>query len=353
MFGDGLAFMNPQINIALLGCGAITELFYTPAILSIRDAERLCVSCLLDPEPTRLAALEAHFPNAIGVRHLQHIPFADIDLAVVASPQRFHSEQVITLLEAGVNVLCEKPLSSTLQEAKRMVASAESNQRILAVGLFRRFWPLTVFLQDLVCGMDLGRPLRFSWIEGGVFDWPAASPSFFQKESSSGGVFADLGAHVLDLLLHWFGPVASFEYRDDSMGGLENNAVISIRFDNGVSGLVRLSRDTPIPTAASIEFEHGTVSFEPGCVGELTLQLKHSKLATKALLKPALSYPQCFTAQIRNVCNAIRGNEPLLVPAREALPSMALISQCYASRGLLEQPWFSLEERNSAHSLAC
>ena len=114
---------------------------------------------------------------------------------------------------------------------------------------------------------------------------------------------------------------------------------------------MRLSRDTPIPNAASIEFEQGIVTFQPGSVGELTLQLKHSHLATKALLHPALSYPQCFTAQIRNVCRAIRGEETLLAPARAALPSMALIDQCYASRGLLEQPWFTPEERTAAQSL--
>jgi predicted dehydrogenase len=346
-----IAAAPADIQTALIGCGAISELFYARALPALIEQERLHVCCLVDPDRSRLAVLGNAFPSAQKHQQLIQIPLSGLDLAVVASPQRFHAEQVIELLRAGLHVLCEKPLSSTLEEAEAMVAVAEDCRRLLAVGLFRRFWPLTEFVQDLVCGMDLGRPLSFSWTEGGVFDWPAASPSFFLKESSSGGVFADLGAHVLDLLLHWFGPVASFEYRDDAMGGLENNAAISIRFDNGVSGLVRLSRDTPIPNAASIEFEQGTVTFQPGSVGELTLQLKHSHLATNALLHPALSYPQCFTAQIRNVCRAIRGDEPLLVPAREALPSMALIEKCYASRRFLEQPWFSPEERTAAQSL--
>ena len=342
-----------SLHAALIGCGAIAELFYARALPALAEQEHLNVSCLVDPDCSRLAVLGNAFPSAQQHQQSQLMSCAGLDLAVVASPQRFHAEQVIELLRAGLHVLCEKPLSSTLEEAEAMVAVAEDCRRLLAVGLFRRFWPLTEYVRDLVCGRDLGWPLSFSWTEGGVFDWPAASPSFFQKESSSGGVFADLGAHVLDLLLYWFGPVASFEYRDDAMGGLENNAAISIRFDNGVSGLVRLSRDTPIPNAASIEFEQGTVTFQPGSVGELTLQLKHSHLATKALLHPALSYPQCFTAQIRNVCRAIRGEETLLAPARAALPSMALIDQCYASRGLLEQPWFTPEERTAAQSLVC
>jgi predicted dehydrogenase len=233
-----------------------------------------------------------------------------------------------------------------------MVSVAEDCNRLLAVGLFRRFWPLTHFIHDLISGADLGRPLRFGWAEGGVFNWPAATPSFFQKSASSGGVFADLGAHVLDLLLHWFGPIISFDYQDDAMGGLENNSLLDLCFANGVNGQVRLSRDTPIANTAWVEFERATVTFQPGTVGEVTLQLKGSTLAAKALLQPALSYGQCFSAQIRNVCKAIRGEEPLRVPGSAALPSMALIDQCYASRRLLEQPWLTPGEQTSAQALA-
>jgi predicted dehydrogenase len=340
------------LNVAIVGCGAITEFFYASAIAALEGLHRLQISALVDPDLSRLSSVGKMFPSAATYQHFNELPFTSFDLAVVASPQRFHCEQVITLLQAGVPVLCEKPLSSNFNEAERMVAVAEETQRLLAVGLFRRFWPTTSFIQQLVVGSDLGPPLRFHWAEGGLFNWPAATPSFFQKTSSSGGVFADLGAHALDLLLHWFGPVASFDYRDDAMGGLENNATLDLRFVNGVTGHVRLSRDAPVPNTAWIEFERGTVSFQPGSVGEVTLQLRHSQLAARSLLHPALTYPQCFVAQIRNLCRAIRGEEPLLVPASEALPSMALIDQCYSSRHLLEQPWFSPAEWSPAQALA-
>ena len=119
-----------------------------------------------------------------------------------------------------------------------------------------------------------------------------------------------------------------------------------------MNGQVRLSRDTPIANTAWVEFERGTVSFQPGTVGEVTLQLRGSTLAAKALLEPALSYGQCFSAQIRNVCQAIRGEEPLRVPGSAALPSMALIHQCYVSSRLLEQPWLIPSEQTAAQALA-
>ncbi|MFN9645273.1 MAG: Gfo/Idh/MocA family protein [Cyanobacteriota bacterium] len=343
---------GPVVNVAIIGCGAISELFYAPAISALNDLLPVRVTSLVDPDPYRLSVLGKIFDSASQCKQLDQLSFSNLDLAVVASPQRFHAKQVVTLLQNHVHVLCEKPLSSNLDEASVMLAAAETSDRLLAVGLFRRFWPVTRYIKDLITGRDLGDPLRFHWAEGGLFNWPAATPSFFQKSSSTGGVFADLGSHVLDLLLHWFGEVAEFEYQDDAMGGLETNAAVELRFTSGVTGQVRLSRDTPIANVAWIEFERGSVSFQPGTVAEITLQMKHSDLAADASLLPAQTYTQCFAEQIRNICRAIHGEDRLLVPAREALPSMALIEQCYSSRRLMEQPWLSSEEWKTAQVLA-
>jgi predicted dehydrogenase len=354
------------LRIALVGCGAISESFYAPAISSIASNESLTVSCLVDPEQQRLSVLGTLFPSALQFTRLAHCISDEFDLAIVASPQRFHAEQTMTFLIQGVHVLCEKPLAANLSEAEAMVNVADENDRLLAVGLFRRFFPITQWIRDLVSGEDLGRPIRFSWSEGGIFNWPAATPSFFCKESSTGGVLADLGAHVLDLLLHWFGQVAEFNYEDDAMGGLEANASLNMVFVNGVTGRLRLSRDTSIPNAVWIEFERGTLWFQGGTADEFTLHFKHSNLVAKSHLyskgyqrnphplspgDPARTYAQSFMEQIRNFCKAIRGEEALLVPASEALPSISLIEQCYASRKLMKMPWLSAGEQVAAEAL--
>ena len=354
------------LRIALLGCGAITELFYVPAISTLASVDQLSVTCLIDPDQRRLSVLGRSFPLAQQLSSEDDVHADDVDIALIASPQRYHSEQAIKLLQKGIHVLCEKPLASNYSEAEAMVRAAFVNQRFLAVGLFRRFFPITQFTSDLISGEDLGKPIRFSWSEGGVFDWPAATPSFFLKGSSTGGVFADLGAHVLDLLLHWFGPVADFVYQDDSMGGLEANASLHLRFEAGVTGQLRLSRDTPIPNSVWIEFERGFLWFQGGTAAEVTLHFKHSNLVAKSNLysksnqqipfhlapgDPARTYAQSFMEQIRNLCRAIRGEDTLLVPASEALASISLIEKCYAGRKLMNMPWLSASEQVAAEAL--
>ena len=370
LVSNGSASKIPQaqatLRIALLGCGAISELFYAPAISSLASVDQLSVTCLIDPDPSRLSLLGRSFPLAQQLRSVDELHADDVDLALIASPQRYHSEQSIKLLQQGIHVLCEKPLASNFTEAEAMVRVAKENQRFLAVGLFRRFFPITQFTSDLISGEDLGKPICFSWSEGGLFNWPAATPSFFLKDSSPGGVFADIGAHVLDLLLHWFGPVSDFAYKDDSMGGLEANASLNLRFEAGVTGQVRLSRDTPIPNSVWIEFERGLLWFQGGTAGEVTLHFKHSNLVAKSNLysksnqripfhlapgDPARTYAQSFMEQIRNLCRAIRGEDALLVPASEALASISLIEQCYASRKLMNMPWLSASEQVAAEAL--
>jgi predicted dehydrogenase len=354
-----------HISVALIGCGAISELFYAPALIQLAAKENLSVGTLVDPDSLRLSRIASLFPSAVCRKSIENLEPSGKDIAIIASPQGYHAEQAISLLHKGFDVLCEKPLASNLHEARSMVSAANKSDRLLAVGLFRRFWPITKYIKDLVSGEDFGAPISFHWSEGGIFGWPAATTSFFCKESSPGGVFADLGAHVVDLLLYWFGSVVDLEYQDDAMGGLETNAVLDLIFVNGVRGKVRLSRDTPIPNFVSIEFERAHLLLQSGKVSEVAIVLKHSDLAVKSTLFqktntsmlspdewiPTLTNSQSFMEQISNICRAVRGEELLLVPASDALASMALIDQCYSNRRLMSMPWLTLAEQLGAQTM--
>jgi len=356
-----------QLNLLFVGCGALAEMYYAPALIALRDHEGISVGGLVDPSAERLRKVAAFFPKALRFQALDDARPDDFDFAIVASPQRFHAPQSAKLLRQGLHVLCEKPMASTVAEAGQMVDAARESQRLLGVGLFRRFFPSTEFIKELVDFGALGKPVSFAWSEGGAFNWPAVAPSFFQKALSSGGVSVDLGIHILDLLLHWFGEVDESDYEDDAMGGLEANARLRLRFACGVKGTVRLSRDTNIPNHARIEFEHGSICLEGASADSVTIQLNgcsqaaraslHEKPYDDAVIGPGLgpaarTYCQSFMEQIRNFCRAIRGDELLRVPGEEAIAALELIERCYASRRLMCQPWLSDAEREGAHRLA-
>lgn len=357
---------DKYIEFAIVGCGALAELYYAPALKGLAGAVDLRVAVIVDPSSDRRAMLRKAFPKARAIASLADLAPGEVGAAVVASPQRFHADQTITLLSAGMHVLCEKPMASTVQEANAMVAAATENRRLLSVGLFRRFFPTSNMIRELVTGGTLGKPISFEWKEGGPFNWPAASPSFFQKSASPGGVFADIGTHVLDLLLWWFGEPESFDYEDDAIGGIEANARLRLRFGNGVTGLLRLSRDTAIPNGTRIRFERGSVWFQGASAESVVVQLDGCSHVLRSGLhkapafaagvgtgfgQPARTYSQSFMEQILNLCRAIRGEESLIVPGAAAARGMDLIERCYAARRRMLMPWLTSEEQIGAARL--
>jgi len=345
--------MHEQLTIALLGCGAITELYYAPALRELQPSGMEVVA-VMDPEAGRAARVKSLCPGAVVLRNLDEVLRQPVQLAIVASPPRFHAQQTIALLEAGINVLCEKPMAATVVECEAMIAAAAKSRALLAVGLFRRFFPVAQTIRDLVRRQPLGAVKRFEISEGGPFNWPAQSASFFQKANSQGGVLADLGVHVLDLLLWWFGPPERVRYEDDTMGGLEANCRLELAFAGGVTGTVRLSRDTQLPNRTIIECARGWVRCPAASANQLEIGFAGADLALNGQLVTvesgdpqgvrsgeASSYHQSFTRQLGNVVAALRGEEELLVPGEQGLPSLQLIERCYRERHLMPQPWLT------------
>jgi predicted dehydrogenase len=354
---------NP-LQVALIGCGAVAKLYYTPALAELEKHHQLQVKALFDINSENMAQLNKAFPAAVQVKSLAELPQLNIDLAIVASPPRFHAEQTITLLQAGLSVLCEKPMAITVAEGEAMMEAAATAQRILAVGLFRRFLPAVQTIRDLLLGNILGEIQSFYFSEGDIFRWPIQSASFFQKEIAGGGVLLDIGVHLLDLLIWWWGQPVEVFYEDDAMGGLEVNCRLKLKFAQGFTGEVRLSRDCVLPNRYVILGDKGWLSWEVNEADNIQLGFHHASFALNsrlhengpetmfpALGRPSFNFEQSFVSQLVNVVEAVRGTKPLVVPGEQGLQSLKLIEYCYRHRTLMPMPWLSEQEIIRAQQL--
>lgn len=356
------------LRVALLGCGAVAEQFYAPALRVLETENLLAVSALCDPAAERTARLGTFFPAATAHRDTAEL-FATpdaADLALVLSPVRFHAEQTIAAVRAGAAVLCEKPLAANSTEADAMIAAAREAGKPLAVGLFRRFFPNARTLREAVRAGSLGKVHGFRMVEGARFGWPAASPALFDRRQAGGGVLLDVGAHALDLMRWWFGEPESVQYEDDAMGGVEANARVRVRYAD-FAGEVRLSRDLDLDSRYVVEFEHGWMRWQAGAANELETGLRgvpyvlagrlHGTRATPAAplpeaAGPASDYRQSFLDQIRDLASAARTGSALACPAEEGAAGLRLIERCYRERTLMAQPWMTEREQTRARGLA-
>jgi predicted dehydrogenase len=354
---------HAPVRVALVGCGAVAGMYHAPALLEGQKLGLARVTHLVDPSPERVAALRAKFPSAISLATHADLD-GSVDLAIVASPVRFHAAQTIELLERGVHVLCEKPVARTAAEAATMAAAATAARRVLAVGMYKRFFPAVEWIGQVIRSGMLGRLRSFHLDEGGRFGWPAVTASFFDREQAGGGVTLDIGVHMLDIALHWLGEPASFVYEDDAYGGVECNARGTLRYRDGVEGTFQVSWDVPLSGTYALDFERGWIRWPTNAAHAVNVSIDgvthgwEARLAAadrrlpRGLLHPVHGYVAAFTAQLQDVVGAIREHRPPRVDAAAGSWALGWIERMYAERRVLIPPHFTAAERERALELA-
>jgi len=327
--------------IALIGCGAITEALHLPALARHPDvmAKAVCV----DPNLARANAMATKFGASRAVARYQDV-IADADGAIVAVPAKLHYPVTMDLLAAKVHVLCEKPLTDTADQARGLIAKAQQMGVALCVNNYRRLYPSSIKVRDLISAGELGavRHLEFFW--GEQFDWPAASATYFGAAAGR-GVLADKGAHVLDLVCWWLGGKPEvLSYEDDSMGGTEAVAALHFRL-NECEGVVRLSWLSRYPNTFEVRGDHATAG------GRLfdwdTVDLKHSSGRKQKLRLPSSAkVPQDLGKDLLdNFLDVVRGRAKPVVAGSDVLPSLELLDECYSRRTRMPMPWYDAWRR--------
>lgn len=318
--------------IAVVGCGAISEAFHLPALRHhLSDPDQIV---LVDRNPHRLDAMGEQFGLRRRATDLTQV-LGEVHGAVVAAPPQHHVAIATTCMEAGVHVLCEKPLAQTTEEAEALVALAAERSVHLGVNLVRRLQSSSRLVHELVQSGAIGEPLSLEYVQGEGFDWPAAENSYFGAAVGR-GVLADIGSHVLDLASWWLGGSLRLEsYQDDSRGGTE--AVARVEVSSGrCRGRVLLSWLTRYRNDYRIQGTEGMV--EGQLYDERTVVIRDANGHERERRSgPPVDVAK---AMLGGFISAIRGESEVPVPGREVLPSIRVIEECYANRELLPAPWY-------------
>ena len=140
--------MKPRVAVA--GAGA----FGKNHLRVIHQSEHAELAGVYDLDPARAAAVAE--PHGCRVFTSLDELAANSDAAVIAAPTIAHSEIGCKLIEAGLDVMVEKPIAHTLEAARALVDAAERHQRILQIGHLERFNPAVIALSEAI-----GKPLFF------------------------------------------------------------------------------------------------------------------------------------------------------------------------------------------------
>lgn len=334
--------------LALIGCGAFAEVFYLPGMK--RFPEVLSRLILVDRDIDRARALAAQV-GAAEVSADYATVLDRIDGAIVAVPHALHYPISLACIAKGVHVLCEKPLTLSVAEAQEMVAAADQAGVILATNHTQRLFPANIKVRELIAEGALGSLTYLSYAWGAEFTWPTKSGFYFnQVDRRKHGVLVDRGPHALDLICWWLGKKPELiTSQNDAMGGLDAVAHLKLRADDCAIE-VRLSWLSMLSNSYCIRGTEATIENSFQGWWHVPITYRSGRTETIALPSTEREYNDFAPAVIANFLDGIRQGTAPLIPAREVIPSIELIEECYARATLFDLPWYHLEGVRNAWS---
>ena len=144
----------PLIRVAILGQGRSGRDIHG-AHLS-KDSERYRIVAVVDPLEERRARAEAEYGCDTCADHRPLLGRDDLDLVVNAAPSRFHVPLTLQFLEAGFNVLCDKPLASRVADVDRLIQASEASGKHLAIYQQSRYSPAFLQIRQVLDSGALG-----------------------------------------------------------------------------------------------------------------------------------------------------------------------------------------------------
>ncbi|MDT7041526.1 Gfo/Idh/MocA family oxidoreductase [Candidatus Nitronereus thalassa] len=335
---------NRPLRIAIIGCGAVAELCHLPAVQQISNME---VVALVDRQLPRAETLAKQFGVSKCLENYQQLSEVEIDGVIIGLPNYLHASVSKEFLTKGIAVLVEKPMALTVTDAEEMVDLAKRHAVPLQVGLMSRYFKGAQLIKRALMNDWLGKLEGFSLENGLLYDWPAASGGIVLKDQAGGGQLVDIGSHMLDLLLWWFGEVKDVEYRDDSLGGVESDCELSLTLDGPtgpVSGTVVLSRLRNLSNVVRIVGEQFTLEWDLSSMDSVRMWPTHeveghSRFITDSQSERPQSWHDAFVIQLEMFAQSILTGERALTSGDGALGTVALIEQCYRERKPVEWPW--------------
>jgi predicted dehydrogenase len=254
MLGKTALINMNEIGVAVVGCGNIGRV-HVDRWKSISDAKLLaCVD--IENKRAKQTSMEYHVPN-----FYENLDIAlkdnSIDIVDICTPTYTHKELTEVALEAGKNVIVEKPIALKLKDAQSMIRKAQSSGRKLMVAHVIRFWAEYVVIRNFVIKGEIGTPVFAKAnrvLTHKFFVWQ----DWHNDPNKGGGVFIDTSIHDLDFLRWTFGNAKEVYARGGTLvrnANSHDHTRAFISFENKLEAYVEGSWIMPEGYPFSYHFE--------------------------------------------------------------------------------------------------
>lgn len=350
-----------KLKGALIGFGFIGGKGHVPAYLQRADVELVAVADLC--EARRLAAKEV-LPNARLYEDYRALLAGEpnLDFIDIATPPCDHAEIAHAALDRGLHVLCEKPLTTTLQEAAELLAHAQRAQRVLYPCHNYKHAPVVKAIREILDSGAIGRvrALTLSTYRNthakGVPEWNTHWRR--TRRYSGGGIAMDHGSHTFYLTFDWLGalPVAvtaKMANQEPDKYDTEDNFSCVLTFPHGGLAHAHLTWTAGVRKVIyTVQGERGAITVSDDDLelalmertsgpdvaqGAVTWRTEKRNIASHWMDASHVSW---FNSLFDQFKAAIAAGDFVSGEARESYRCIEIISQAYASAedGCREKP---------------
>lgn len=323
------------VRAAVIGCGDVASVHFG-AVSGMADAELVAVC---DTESGRLEAAAASYnvPGYADYRDL--LEKARPDVVHICTPHHLHASLAADCLEAGVNVIVEKPLAHTLGEGRRLIEVAARSTAKIAVCFQNRYNATSQAMRKMLDGGGLGQVLGASatvmWHRSG--DYYRDRPWRGTWAEGGGGLMMNQAIHTVDLLQWLVGDVAKVEGRASTraLAGVievEDTAEFVAEHENGVRSVfyATLANAVNAPVTLDIVTGQATLSLR----GDLTVSYADGRtdvIQERVLETGGRSYwGVSHELLIRDFYARLGEAGPFWIDPAEAAKSLRIVKDLYA-----------------------
>ncbi len=290
----------------------------------------------------------------------------DIDAVSICLPNAFHKPATLAAAKAGKHVLCEKPISLSLEEAQTMIDACQDAGVKLQIGHHMRSDAAAIKTKAMIDAGDIGQVTHIRLRQ--AHDWAGASQvkdSFGKLVNAGGGTLLDNGCHLMDLARYFCGDVDNVFARMDTLKydvEVEDTAMVSLKFESGA--------------LASIETAWTATGWENGfwvygTKGALSYNLRtaYSDLKDVSVLQhrfrtsPGTTWADVDTAEynlvgyaahprsILNFVESVQTDTPVVCTGQDGLEAVRLVLAAYESANTGTSVGISSIAKTSLHKV--
>jgi len=223
-----------NINVAVIGAGAMGK--NHARVYSEMDNVNLIAVCDLDKETAKEIADNYKANHYSSYREM--LQKENINAISICAPTKLHKQIALDSIKDKINVLVEKPIATTLEEAREIIEEAKKNNVKLMVGHIERFNPVVTELKKRIEDNELGKILKVH----------CERLSLFPQRIIDVGVIIDLAIHEIDILKYLVDSKIKRVYAETAQrfhSSNEDLLIGTIRFENNILGVISANWLTP------------------------------------------------------------------------------------------------------------